>query len=416
MGCLCSKPDKSHAPIARNAQLNEKSPILPNEHYGTSNNRPRPPDLQLERSSTGDPDFLKHLADTKRRTPSEETYQSTSSQNSQDSNAPLIKHDKPKQKKLCLPGLPLSKSEKSNPYTSSEPADPAPRHSTESATSIRNTRTTSSVPRSQIPQKPTKSKTPPSKHLSQAELLDLYTAPHDDPSLIKAFTAGDRQLTNHTIEFYPQAGWDALKPDERDVFRKYVVGAEPFLCKKDNVKWVVMAVIAGVVWDWVEDGFFLSELGIVTGGGVGRGGRRVDRARLVQLVQDKNGSRRFETTKDTETRKLATYIHQLLAPFATKAKSREALRLRSLQSLVSKVLDIKIVMDVQNGEFQYRAHRIAVDVAQQRRFDAERMERIAGPADGGYVQGILWPALVKGFEGFGVEEGAVLAAMKVLVE
>lgn len=253
-------------------------------------------------------------------------------------------------------------------------------------------------------------------------LLEVFTAPHDDPSLTKAFTAAYRALLDHSVDFYSAAGWKGFKDKAaKATFLKYFTQAETLLKDKNLFKWVMLGVIAGSIWDWADQGSLFHHFRTVattTGGSGGAASSsraapitRIDRNKFLNVL--KTEPRPFADRKELEQKTLLGQLSKLLLPFI--AKKQQQRHSQSLISLISKILDVKILLEIQPGKWGYRTVR---NINIKGVFESPRMEVLGGPANGKVVQGICWPGLEKGGEGAGGkvgERGVVLARMKVLV-
>ncbi|RPA72448.1 hypothetical protein BJ508DRAFT_73463 [Ascobolus immersus RN42] len=257
----------------------------------------------------------------------------------------------------------------------------------------------------------------------QPSLLRRASAPQDDVSITRAFTSSYRTVLDHSIEFYSAPGWKSLKNRGRETFQKYVPETERLLGNAEHVKWVILSVISGVVWDWIDGGALFQESKAT--GGSGKGGPRkgrnaskwssrtsTDRMKFIRILEVEPN--KILARKRAGLELLVSQLKELLRSFTTG--KNEELRSRSLETLISGIIDLSILLEAQRGEWSYQVLR---SIGSNRAFDNSNMESVDGTATGGAVQAVCWPVLEKGSEG-AVDRAAggsrhILVKMKVLL-
>ncbi|RPA73639.1 hypothetical protein BJ508DRAFT_333873 [Ascobolus immersus RN42] len=252
---------------------------------------------------------------------------------------------------------------------------------------------------------------------TQPSLLELVSAPHDDATLTRSFNAVFRTALDHTVEFYTVAGWKTLDKQGKQRFLRYVPQAEKLLQNKALLKWVVMAFISSTIWDWADEGQLFQNFRVARGGvqgssaGAGRSIIIIDREKMLRVL--KTEAQRFREKKQADETAFNAGMATLLLPFTTK--KQKARHQQSLASLVSSIMDMKILLETQPGKWGYRATRSYIP---KNGIDNSRMEVAGGAITGKAVEGVCWPALEKGGAGAGGkagEKGVVLAKMRVVV-
>ncbi|RPA72012.1 hypothetical protein BJ508DRAFT_419690 [Ascobolus immersus RN42] len=274
---------------------------------------------------------------------------------------------------------------------------------------------------------PTRSETPPAASTAAAVLSDLIKEPHDDVTITRAFATVARRVLDHSIEFYTTATFKTLGKQERSTVLKHFKTAEVLLRNEDNVKGVVMGVIGGEAWEWAADGKVLREFRTINeeqsdGGEEGSieeigshvsGVGRVDRSRLLRVLETQ--ATLFVESRAASEKQIASHLHQVLSPFAIRARNQDERRLRSLEALVSSVLNLRIVLDVQSGKWRYRIFGFANLPCPLDRNRMESLEDHLQTEKAVSVQGVGWPGLEKAEDpGRGQGGSKMLRERKVL--